>query len=114
MIASSLTLTAMFSPGKSVCSCCSSVVIAGSTTTSYCLRWSAPQTIRLTVPAFLPSTRISRGCTTTASATSGLVMAMRVTSKSVATTVDRPDVTTTFSYCGGRASPLRVTAGAGC
>ena len=28
MIASSLTLTAMFSPGKSVCRCCSSVVIA--------------------------------------------------------------------------------------
>ena len=100
MMASSLTLTAIASPGKSVCRCCSRAVIAGSTTMSYWRRVSAPQTIRLTVPAFLPSTRISRGCTTTASAISGLVMAMRVTSKSVETTVDRPDVTTTRSYCG--------------
>ena len=36
IIASSLTLTAMSSPGNSVCSCCSSVVMAGSTTMSYC------------------------------------------------------------------------------
>ena len=35
-IASSLTLTAMSSPGNSPCSCCSRVVIAGSTTMSYC------------------------------------------------------------------------------
>ena len=42
----------------------------------------APQTIRLTVPAPLPSTRISRGLTTTASATAGLVTAIRVMSKS--------------------------------
>ncbi len=34
MMASSLTLTAMFSPGNSAWSCCSSVVIAGSTTMS--------------------------------------------------------------------------------
>ena len=43
MIASSLTLTAMSSPGNSVCSCCSSVVIAGSTTMSYCRRCRRPR-----------------------------------------------------------------------
>ena len=40
--------------------------------------------IRLTVPGALPSIRISRGCTTTASAIAGFVTAMRVMSKSVA------------------------------
>ena len=49
------------------------------------------------VPAALPSTRISRGRTTVASATSGLVTAIRVTSKSVDTMVERPAVTET---CG--------------
>src|SRR5262245_12750248 len=100
MIASSLTPTLIASPGNSACSCCSSALIEGSTTTSYCFRLSAPHTIRLTVPDFLPSTRISRGCTTTASAMSGLVTAMRVISKFVGTTVDRPAVTTTRSYFG--------------
>ena len=52
----------------------------------------SPQTIRLIVPGALPSIRISRGCTTVASATAGLVTAMRVMSKSVVSTVDRPAV----------------------
>ena len=39
-----------------------------------------PQTIRLMVPGALPSMRISRGWTTVASATAGLVTAIRVTS----------------------------------
>ena len=43
----------------------------------------SPHRIRLIVPAALPSMRISRGRTTVASAISGLVTAMRVTSKSV-------------------------------
>ena len=45
--------TAMSSPGKSVCSCCSSVVTGCSTTRSYCVRAALPQTIRLTVPGAL-------------------------------------------------------------
>src|SRR5882672_3826450 len=85
---------------------------------SYCFRVSAPQTIRLTVPDFLPSTRISLGCTTTASAMSGFVTAIRVTSKFVGTTADRPAVTTMRSYCGrvGAAGAWAwgVPAGSGC
>ncbi len=79
-----------------MCSCCSSDVIGCSTTTSYWVRLELPQTIRLTVPGALPSIRISRGCTTTASAMAGLVTAMRVTSKSVEMTVERPAVSGTF------------------
>ena len=52
--------------------------------------------IRLTVPGALPSTRISRGWTTTASAIAGFVMAMRVMSKSVDITVERPAVILIF------------------
>ena len=48
--------------------------------------------IRLIVPGALPSIRISRGWTTVASAIAGLVIAMRVTSKSVVRTVERPAV----------------------
>ena len=51
--------------------------------------------IRLIVPGLLPSMRISRGRTTIASATAGLVTAMRVTSKSGLMMVDRPAVTFT-------------------
>ena len=93
--ASALTATSISSPGNSCCSCCSSAVIGCSTTRSYCTRWSPPHTIRLIVPGALPSMRISRGCTTTASATAGLVTAMRVTSKSVVRTVERPAVSDT-------------------
>ena len=53
------------------------------------------------VPAALPSMRISRGRTTVASATSGLVTAIRVTSKSVDTMVERPAVTETCGNCFG-------------
>ena len=64
-----------------------------------------PQTIRLTVPGALPSIRISRGATTTASAIAGFVMAMRVTSKSVPTTVERPAVSCTRGNCGRGPAP---------
>ena len=50
--------------------------------------------------AAFPSMRISRGATTVASATPGLVIAMRVTSNSVDRTVDRPAVTTMRSIDG--------------
>src|SRR6266508_3971480 len=53
--------------------------------------------IRLTVPAALPSISTSRGWTTTASATAGFVTAMRVTSNSIESTVDRPAVRRTRS-----------------
>ena len=55
------------------------------------------------MPGALPSIRISRGCTTTASAIAGLVTAMRVTSKSVVSTVERPAVSATRGSrrCGG-------------
>ena len=68
---------------------------------SYCTRSVAPHTIRLMVPGDLPSTRISRGLTTTASAIAGLVMAMRVTSKVVGTIVERPAVTDTCGMAAG-------------
>ena len=92
--ASSLSVAVMSSPGNSACSFCCSVLTPCSTTTSYCARRPAPQMMRLTVPAALPSIRTSRGCTTTASATAGFVTAMRVMSKSVARTVERPAVRT--------------------
>ena len=63
------------------------------------------------MPGALPSIRISRGCTTTASATSGLVMAMRVTSKSVVTTVERPAVSCT---CGNESAAFCGVLDAGC
>ena len=63
----------------------------------------ADQTIRLTVPGFFPSTRISRGETTTASAISAFVMAIRVMLKLVGTTTDRPAVSDTFSGAAGAA-----------
>jgi hypothetical protein len=46
--------------------------------------------MRLIVPGALPSISTSRGWTTTASAIIGSVTAIRVMSKSVASTVDRP------------------------
>ena len=46
---------------EELCSVCCSVVTPGSTTTSYCSRRPAPHTIRLTVPALLPSISTSRG-----------------------------------------------------
>src|SRR4029453_8256767 len=64
-----------------------------------------------------PSTRISRDCTTTASATAGLVMAIRTTSKSTGSTVDRPAVSTTRSTCPGNSAGAcaagRVAGGGG-
>ena len=48
--------------------------------------------IRLIVPEDLPSMSTSRGATTVASATAGFVTAMRVMSKSVCRTVERPAV----------------------
>src|SRR5687767_2351016 len=95
-IASALTVTLIGSPGKSCRSCCSSAAIGCSITRSYCSRRSPPQTMRLIVPGALPSIRISRGRTTTASAMVGLVMAIRETSNSVVSTVDRPAVSVTF------------------
>src|SRR5438552_13925361 len=92
MIASSDALTRMSSPGKSFWSSCCNVVIAGDTTTSYWARAPAPQTMRLTVPAPLPSINTSRGWTTVASATAGFVTAIRLMSKSVVNTVERPAV----------------------
>ncbi len=94
--ASSFTVTRMSSPGNSDLSCCSRTSTPASTTMSYCLRCPPPQMIRLTVPGAFPSMRISRGWTTTASAILGSVMAMRVTSKSVDCTVDRPAVILIF------------------
>ena len=88
--ASSLRMTRMSSPGNRVLSCCSRPSTPASTTTSYWTRVPAPQTIRLTVPGALPSMRISRGWTTTASAIAGFVIAMRVTSNSVVRIVERP------------------------
>ena len=98
--ASSLSVVLMSSPGNSACSFCCSVLTPSSTTTSYWARRPAPQMIRLTVPALLPSISTSRGWTTTASATAGLVTAMRVMSKSVASTVERPAASTTRSKSG--------------
>ena len=49
------------------------------------------------MPAPLPSTRTSRGLTTTASAIAGSVTAIRVMSKSVFSTVERPAVSDTRS-----------------
>ena len=93
-VASSLVLTSMRSPGNSACSCCCSAATGCSTTRSYWVRReSPPHTIRLIVPAVLPSMRISRGATTVASATAGLVRAIRLTLKSVVSTVERPAVT---------------------
>ena len=51
--------------------------------------------IRLMVPGALPSISTSRGWTTSASAMAGLVTAIRVMSKSVVSTVDRPVVRST-------------------
>ena len=84
----------MSSPGNSACSFCCSVLTPCATTMSYCARRPAPQMMRLTVPAVFPSISISRGCTTMASATAGFVTAIRVMSKSVARTIDRPAVMT--------------------
>ena len=73
---------------------------------------AAPQTIRLTVPALLPSISTSRGCTTTASAIFGSVMAMRVMSKAVVSTIERPAVSiSTRSRSSRRA---RWPAAGGC
>src|SRR6185436_20147517 len=58
--------------------------------------------MRLTVPEVLPSTSTCRGSTTVASAISGLVTAMRVTGKSVCTTVE-PPATTSRVGNGGEA-----------
>ena len=70
--------------------------------------------IRLIVPGALPSISTSRGCTTTASAIAGFVTAMRVMSNSVASTVDRPAVSTTRSKTGwAAAEPVATDAGAG-
>ena len=99
-VASSLVLTSMRSPGNSACSCCCSAATGCSTTRLYWVRREAPHTIRLIVPAALPSIRISRGATTVASATAGLVKAIRVTSKSVVSTVERPAVTMIRAIAG--------------
>ena len=48
------------------------------------------------MPGALPSIRTSRGWTTVASAIAGLVIAIRVMSKSVGKTVERPAVSVTF------------------
>src|SRR4051794_22523262 len=69
---------------------------------SYCMRRSPPpQMIRLIVPGAFPSIRISRACTTVASAIAGLVMAIRVMSNSVESTIDRPVVTCNFGNWAG-------------
>ncbi len=65
------------------------------------------------MPGDLPSTRISRCWTTTASATAGLVTAMRMISKSVRNTVDRPAVSTTRSTCPGSCAGGCGRAGTG-
>src|SRR5205807_326871 len=68
-----------------------------------------PQTINEIVPGALPSINTSCGCTTTASATTGFVTAIRVMAKSVDRTVDRPAVSVI------RWTALVVAAlGAGC
>ena len=104
MVESSLVLTWMSSPGNSICRFCCSAVTGCSTTRSYCVRPLAPHTIRLIVPAALPSIRISRGWTTVASAIAGFVIAIRVMLKSVASTVERPAVSDTFGNSLGRAA----------
>ena len=68
-----------------------------------------PGTMRLIVPGARPLTRISRGRTTTASATLGSVTEMRVTSNVVSTIVDRPVVSGTR----GRAAAPGATWPAG-
>src|SRR5262245_44700703 len=68
----------------------------------------------VTVPAALPSIRTSRGSTTTASAMAGLVRAMRVTSKSVVNTVERPTVRVTRAvatlWSWGASTCVRATS----
>ncbi len=96
-IASSVTLTVMVSSGKSVRICRCSEPAEGSTTTSNCRRSALPQTIRLTVPGALPSIRISRGTTTTASAIAGSVTAILTTSNAVGRTIERPDTSVSVS-----------------
>ncbi len=93
--ASPLSATWMSSRGNSCWSCCSSAGTGCCTTRSCWVRRSAPQMIRLIVPGALPSISTSRGCTTSASAMAGLVTAIRVMSKSVVSTVDRPVVRST-------------------
>jgi hypothetical protein len=70
---------------------------AGSTTTSYWMRFPSPQIIRLTVPARLPSRSTSRELPsmTVTSATAGSVIDTCVMSKSVETTFERPTVNVT-------------------
>ncbi len=92
----------MSSPGNNVLSCCSRPSTPGSTTRSYCTRVRAAPDDQADRPGALPSIRISRGCTTTASATAGLVIAMRVMSNSVVSTVERPAVSVIVGYCGSR------------
>ena len=74
-----------------------------SMTMSYCSRRVPPHTMRLVVPGVLPSIRISRAVTTVGSATAGFVTETRVMSNSVATTVERPAVTTTRGNSGAAA-----------
>src|SRR6476469_2281824 len=69
--------------------------------------------MRLTVPGDLPSTRISCGWTTVASATAGFVTAIRVISRSVLITVERPAVRFTRS-AGGIAGCAGAGGGAAC
>ena len=119
IVESSLVLTWMSSPGNSIARFCCSAVTGCSTTMSYCVRPLGPHTIKLIVPAVLPSMRISRGWTTAASATAGFVIAIRVMLKSVVSTVDRPAVRDTLgnslglAACGGATGGCPAAAGAG-
>ena len=67
------------------------------------------------MPAVLPSMRISRGATTVASATAGLVRAIRLTLKSVVSTVERPAVTMIrgIAGCDGAAGGCGAAGPAG-
>ena len=66
--------------------------------------------IRLMVPGALPSISTSRGWTTSASAIAGLVTAIRVMSKSVVSTVERPVVRSTRESTPGGSGACGVGA----
>ena len=97
MIASSVALTEMSSPGKSSRSCCWSVVIGRLDDEVVLLAIGRAPDDQADRAGALPSMRISRGCTTVASATAGIRHRDADDVEVAWRTVDRPAVSGTRS-----------------